>query len=1451
MDIETLQQTLNSHLVGGVFTLDGGSLASTEIAQLFALYLSNQQLQLTGAAIASLENDTITVSGTGSAPPFTGMTVQVTFSIVNETVELLVSGAAPVDWTLPDSFPAWQHAFFPDLQFTVPPQLQLATSHASAPGGYGLFFHGVLDTQAVMGPFAGLINNQSALPLQGSITTDGTVPRTVLASDARATSPVTLGFLELSPVVLEVVTDENAIANPSPLRAPVILRFTTSVELVTGSGTIILPLQASFYGQDLIGFQSDLSQVVNASLQELSGLLNHVDITSPDLLPPGFKLEQILQLQYLTVQVEIGEAPQIKLVSLGIEKQGDPWQITSGIAIDDISVYFTLIDPLDQQYLTAGLYGVLAIGNGLLDISVEYPNFTVNGWLQENSQLNLLEIIEQFCGISETSNVGMDLIEVVELDFSLELSPLSYTFSFLLDGSWYVNLIDEIFFELQELSFKLDKPAGSGITGNLAATAIVAGVALSISASQPQADGGWNFEGSTGPGQAIPIGSLMDSLVNLFGDITLPAALSDMTIENLRVAFNSNSTDFTFTCESKLPVGDELLDITVMIDLKDGPDGYTKTFSGHILIGDLVFDLHFVQSAPSTVFVATYSHTGDAQGINVRDLVALVSADIANALPADLSIDLKDVIFAFSKDTTNSSFLFGLDISATLFALTDLPLVGKELPSDQSITVSDLQILVASQDIKQSLVLGLNALIPEDVTHLIETDLTRGLTLTASMTFGELPQILAVPVVATGTTNTSTPAPQATGVTTGDNTKWFTLQRSFGPLLFNRVGIQYKDAAVWFILDAALTAMGLTISLEGLSFGSPLDSFAPKVALQGLGIDYNGGDAVTITGAFLNAGNDEFMGEALIKTSELTISALGSYATLNGDPSLFVYAFLDQPIGGPSFFFVTGLAAGFGYNRSLIVPSIDQVSQFPLVEEVMSGNHRSLGDELRVLDRYIPPSTGDLFFALGVRFTSFKIIESFALLTVGLGSRVEVAILGLSTLISPPQEAKKQTPPLAAIFMELEANFAPEEGFLGINAQLTPASYLFARDCHLVGGYAFYSWFSGEHEGDFVMTLGGYHPAFAVPDHYPRVPRAGFSWQIDSHLLMKGTLYYALTASAMMAGGSLEVTWDSGPFQAWFSAGADFLIAWKPYHYDARLYVNIGASYTFHFLGTHHITVDVGASVHVWGPDFSGLAHIDLSIISFDISFGSGSSQIPQPIDWNTFRTSFLPESGAMCSIAIKSGLVSMPQTGNIQWVVNAKDLSLALGTVIPITEATLNQIQIDNMPVQSFGVGPMEVSSDDVLSQYAITITRENQPVAHDDFVCVPVLKNMPVALWGQQLQPDLKASAFIVNAPVGFLISPKQTPTTGETVVVDPEALHFTPDPLSNPYTWQSPITFSATTDTEDARRAIISQTVAAPATVSARAALLDALTLDVPIDVNSDVATTFLVAPQISRA
>ena len=235
-----------------------------------------------------------------------------------------------------------------------------------------------------------------------------------------------------------------------------------------------------------------------------------------------------------------------------------------------------------------------------------------------------------------------------------------------------------------------------------------------------------------------------------------------------------------------------------------------------------------------------------------------------------------------------------------------------------------------------------------------------------------------------------------------------------------------------------------------------------------------------------------------------------------------------------------------------------------------------------------------------------------------------------------------------------------------------------------------------DHKGDFVLTVGGYHPDFKVPAHYPTVPRLGLNWQVTDQLTIKGDAYFALTASTFMAGGHLQVNWVDGRLRAWLNAGADFIVAWKPYHYDARMYVHVGASYTFEFFGRHQITVDVGAYLHLWGPEFSGTARIDLTIISFTIAFGAAAPP-PPPILWDEFAKSFLPAQADVCTVAVKSGLIGKAADDRMLGVLNPKELTLAVATVIPVSEArwrikTGDGDKLTEIGNGQFGIAPMNV---------------------------------------------------------------------------------------------------------------------------------------------------------------
>jgi hypothetical protein len=1056
-------------------------------------------------------------------------------------------------------------------------------------------------------------------------------------------------------------------------------------------------------------------------------------------------------------------------------------------------------------------------------------------------------------------------------------------------NSWRIT--DSFYAEGFKLKFQRDPANINSITGSISCSIFIVNVDIQVFTELTKfSDRGWDFSGSTGQGQEIQIGILIEDLTTKFGVITLPSAIADLIIENLSISFNTQTKDFTFTCEGKFSIDNQEVDIIVSIDLNHNGTDYTKTFSGHITIGLLIFDINFIQNTISNLLVGTYSHTGASQKLKIQALIAAVSAATAADIPESLEIDLKDAVFVFSKDSTGSKFLFGLDIGTDI-NLSNLPLIGREFPPEQTVGVDDLQLLVATKDLTIEEVTAINSLLPPGVTQLPlaasappagnntpTVAIAKGLNVAATLKFGASPpQFLTLPAGETpqplpnpdpSLTPTPPPPPALASTPPIDDAKWFTIQKSFGPVNFQRVGVRYQDATVWFLLDAALSLAGLTLSLDGLAVGSPLAKFSPEFDLRGLGIAYES-DPIEIGAAFLRVRvtatdgttYDEYDGAAIIKTAELTLSAIGSYAYLNGHPSLFIYAVLDYPLGGPSFFFVTGLAAGFGYNRALLVPPIDRIAQFPLVAAAINpqpstgaNDAQKLTEELTKIRQYIPPSTGEMFLAVGVKFTSFKLIDAFVLVTVAFGNRFELNVLGLATAIIPTPVAASVVTPLAEIQMAIKASFIPDEGFLGVIAQLTTASYVLSKDCHLTGGFAFYTWFSGQYAGDFVITLGGYHPRFKVPAHYPQVPRLGLSWQVNSELSIKGGLYFALTAPVLMAGGYLQANWNSGNLTAYFNAGADFTIAWQPYHYDAHVYANMAVSYTFDFFGTHTINVDVGADLHIWGPEFSGLAHIHLSIISFDLGFGDRSNQSPQPIDWTTFKTSFLPADANICSVAVKDGLLKKVSSAATDLgVINPKYLSLVTNSAIPCKQAYLkNTVGGRKLDVeaanQNFGIGSMAIVADSLSSTQMIQIVREDGTHVEDEFDYLPIFKNVPIGLWGQSLTADLNGDKFVNNALSGFEIKPKNRVAAGETALISRSQLQFNTETLDNAYQWEILDTFAPAPLEDAVRKNIIETTIDNPT----RNQLLRSLGLsDVEIQgitLSASVADDFSIAPQI---
>jgi hypothetical protein len=288
-------------------------------------------------------------------------------------------------------------------------------------------------------------------------------------------------------------------------------------------------------------------------------------------------------------------------------------------------------------------------------------------------------------------------------------------------------------------------------------------------------------------------------------------------------------------------------------------------------------------------------------------------------------------------------------------------------------------------------------------------------------------------------------------------TRWIELDKSIGPLSVKRIGLSYiaPRAAVKF--DAGLNLSCLTFSLLGLGLSYPINDFSfdvntikknLKFQLDGAALALNVGP-VTVGGSLLKVSDAPLQldGSLIVRVETFSIAAIGSYANLKGVHSLFLFGALQYPLGGPPYFFITGVAFGFGLNRALVIPPINDVHNFPLVRAATDTDYLSKNLDPRMMSNklqvYIHASPGNFWMAAGLKFTTFGLLDSFVLASVSLGARFEVALLGLAKLQLPKQRA------IANVELALKVVFAPDRGFLAVEAALTENSYILAKEFKL------------------------------------------------------------------------------------------------------------------------------------------------------------------------------------------------------------------------------------------------------------------------------------------------------------------------------------------------------------------------------------------------------------------
>ena len=798
----------------------------------------------------------------------------------------------------------------------------------------GLLFEADCRLADTTGILAWLMN-RAEFHLSGSIYLIDQVPNMWLKSETASGEGTAIGSFRL-PIRLELITYFIE-TTQEPYYLPVTRsRLSATISKSIGTHTLQIPvgMWLSDYDNTLITFEANLKQASQLAFEQLSGLLEDNPVS--DLIPAEFPSLEDISLRLLNITIA-PSAPASRLlqdITLGIELD-KRWSIFSGlIEFHSLSALISVINPTNsQRRFEAHLRGKADISGGTIGARILIPSLVF--WCELNE--GTIDIKSLITSIFPGA-IDMPQISCTGLKIMGDFKQKQFSIEAMLGTDWGFEISSGKSFVLKQvgLGISYSKALGnSSVSGYVSGKFEIAGVEIYVSAERHPNDAGWLFFGRTEPGQEVPIGTLINDLANLFGTVDLPPAIADLKLRDIVLSFNTKTKNFTFSCHASFPINESTpSDIQVDINILRQSDGtFSKHFSGELLIGSMRFQLTFSKDPQATVFAATHSQYG-GHSIKIKDILGKISQDtsLIDAIPESLEISLNEALLVYYKGTS-SKFILGLDVGPG-FDLSDLPLVGKQLPFGQRLRLS-FQILVASQNFTETEISNLTNFLELGSMTVPPMGLNKGLNLSTSLRMGEVRIDFPLPVGinrnnAGGSTAPIIPDAQPVEQ---DSIQWFPINRTFGPFSLNKIGAQYKDSDMVFLLDASFSLGGLSISLGGLGISTPLTEFSPTFHLRGLGIGYKKGP-VEISGAFLRSG-DDYYGKALIQLKKLSITAIGGYSTINGHPSLFIYAVLNMPIGGPPIFFITGLAAGFGYNRELKIPDIERVKYFPLVTAAM------------------------------------------------------------------------------------------------------------------------------------------------------------------------------------------------------------------------------------------------------------------------------------------------------------------------------------------------------------------------------------------------------------------------------------------------------------------------------------------------------------------------------------
>ena len=331
----------------------------------------------------------------------------------------------------------------------------------------------------------------------------------------------------------------------------------------------------------------------------------------------------------------------------------------------------------------------------------------------------------------------------------------------------------------------------------------------------------------------------------------------------------------------------------------------------------------------------------------------------------------------------------------------------------------------------------------------------------------------------------------------------------------------------------------------------------------------------------------------------LSVKAIGLVTTrLPDGPKAFSFLIIVSVEFDPPLQLFLGFAiGGFGFilgvHRTLDTDVLREGLHNHTLDAVLFPKDpvANAGRLLATLRSVFPPARGRHLFGVSliIDWGPAKIISAELALIFEWGENHRRVLLGQLEIVAP-----RKGKPILEVHLDAVGIWDVDKNEFSLDARLYDSHIAFVE---LTGDMALRI----RHGADpfFLLSIGGYHPAFTVPPEFPRLERVTVKFADSKHLRLILSGYFALSSNTRQAGGKFD-------FFAGFSGFSieGFLqidVLWQPdVRFEADFDIKVALKYKGHtLLGAHAVG-------KLTGPEpkrLKGEVSIDLWLFSVSKSF--------------------------------------------------------------------------------------------------------------------------------------------------------------------------------------------------------------------------------------------------------